>query len=186
VTVERCELGEGVILYQPELLNLYDCNIGAGTSIGPFVEIQRGVTIGDSCKISSHSFLCGGVTIGDRVFIGHGVMFTNDLFPALDHTPFIRKTQIGNDVVIGSGSTLLPIRVGEGAIIGAGSVVTRDVVAWTVVVGNPARAIAWLKDIEGRERYIGERERIHNISLSGQRSRGSGIRATLREFGLFG
>jgi UDP-2-acetamido-3-amino-2,3-dideoxy-glucuronate N-acetyltransferase len=131
--------------------NLYGCEIGDGTMIGPFVEIQRGVKVGANCKVSSHSFLCTGVTVEDEVFIGHGVMFTNDLYPRAtnaDGTPqragdwTCRPTHVGRGAAIGSNATLLAgIAIGAGALVGAGSVVTRDVPAGAVVAGNPARPL---------------------------------------------
>ncbi len=140
-------LGQGVVLYG--YVNLYGCEIGEETRIGCFVEIQRGVRIGKRCKISSHTFICEGVELEDEVFVGHNVTFTNDLFPRAtmangqlqgreDWTCL--PTRIGRRASIGSGTTLLcGISVGEGALIGAGSVVTKDVPAWSVVAGNPAK-----------------------------------------------
>lgn len=141
--IERVEFGgTNIKIPFPDLTNLFDCSIGDYSFVGPFVEIQRGVTIGKFAKIESHTFICEGVTIGDRAFVGHGVMFTNDLFPGIDAAPVqLYQTIVGDDVVIGSGATILPCRIGQGAVIGAGSVVTRDVEPWTVVVGNPAREI---------------------------------------------
>ncbi len=132
-----------------KFLNLYGCSIGDETRIGAFVEIQKNATIGRRCKISSHTFICEGVTIEDRVFIGHGVMFTNDKYPratteegalqtdadwVVGRTVVCRRASIGSGAVVLSGLT-----IGENAIVGAGAVVTRDVSAGTVVVGAPAR-----------------------------------------------
>ncbi|MGY3604074.1 MULTISPECIES: acyltransferase [unclassified Bradyrhizobium] len=145
------ELGRDVRIFHPELVNLYGCTVGNETRIGTFVEIQSGARIGSRCKISSHTFICEGVTIEDEVFIGHGVMFTNDRFPrattedgrlqgAADWK--VETTRVGRRASIGSNATILcGITIGEGAIIGAGSVVTRDVPARAVVAGVPARAI---------------------------------------------
>jgi len=143
-------LGEGTVAY--EFVNLYGCTVGAHGRIGTFVEIQRGVTIGDHCKISSHTFICTGVAIGHRVFVGHGVMFVNDLHPhACNPDGSVQgpgdwtlvQTWIEDDVSIGSGATILGgVRVGKGAMIGAGAVVTRDVAPGVTVVGNPARPVA--------------------------------------------
>lgn len=147
------KLGKDVIIFNPELLNLYGCSIGDDTKIGAFVEIQKGVVIGSKCKISSHSFICTGVTIEDEVFIGHGVMFTNDLFPkATNSDGSIRKeadwkgqfktTRVKKGASVGSNATILcGITIGEGSLIGAGSVVTKSVPANTLVVGNPARVV---------------------------------------------
>ncbi len=125
-----------------DFTNLYECTVGEDAFIGPFVEIQSGVTIGDRTKISSHSFICEGVTIGKNGFIGHGVMFTNDKYDS--QTPnkgdwILRKTIVKDDVRIGSNATILPVTIGHRAIIGAGAVVTRDVPDDSVVYGNPAK-----------------------------------------------
>ena len=132
-------------------VNAYECSIDDGSKIGAFVEIQRGVVIGKNCKISSHSFLCEGVHIEDNVFIGHGVMFTNDLFPRATNSDGsqqtetdwkVTETHVKKGASIGSNATILcGITIGENALIGAGSVVTKDVSANTIVAGNPARVI---------------------------------------------
>lgn len=142
-------LGEGVRLFG--LVNLYGCEIGDETRIGCFVEIQKGAKVGARCKISSHTFICEGVTIGDGVFVGHGVMFANDRRPravAEDGAPLsdsgweCQPTLVKNGASIGSGATILGgLVIGENAMVGAGSVVTRDVPAGMTVVGNPARPI---------------------------------------------
>jgi len=135
-------------------VNLYGCEIGDGTKIGTFVEIQKNAVIGNRCKISSHSFICEGVEIGDEVFVGHNVTFINDKYPRAcnpDGTPQtdadwkVEKTRIGNRVSLGSSVTILGgVTVGEGALVGAGSVVTRDIPPGTVAAGNPARIIRTL------------------------------------------
>src|SRR3954463_4124293 len=145
------QLGRDVRIFHPELINLYGCIVGDETRIGTFVEIQAGATVGSRCKISSHSFICEGVTIEDEVFIGHGVMFTNDRFPsATTHDGRLlgpadwklEGTRIGRRASIGSNATILcGISIGEGATVGAGAVVTRDVPPPAVVAGVPARAI---------------------------------------------
>ena len=144
-------LGRGVVVFHEPLVNLYGCTIGDETKIGAFVEIQRGVVIGQRCKISSHSFICEGVTIADEVFIGHGVMFVNDHHPratrpdgslqtAADWT--LLATRVERRASIGSNATILAnLTIGEGAMIGAGAVVTRDVAPFVIVAGSPARAI---------------------------------------------
>lgn len=141
------KLGNNVKIFG--FVNLYGCSIDDDSKIGTFVEIQKGVSVGKRCKISSHTFVCEGVTIEDEVFIGHGVMFTNDLYPRATTESgglqteadwHVRPTVIKRRASIGSGATLLcGVTVGEGAIVGAGSVVTRDVPPHTIVAGNPAR-----------------------------------------------
>jgi len=145
------KIGNDSVISHPELVNLYGCIIGAGSRIEPFVEIQRNSVVGERCKISSHSFVCEGVTIEDEVFIGHGVVFTNDLFPAAtnglgelkgnqDWT--YRQTRVCTRAAIGSNATILAgVTIGAGAIVGAGAVVTADVPADAIVAGVPARLL---------------------------------------------
>lgn len=142
-------LGKNTKIFEP--VNIYGAEIGDDTKVGTFVEIQRGVKIGQRCKISSHSFLCEGVEIEDEVFIGHGVMFTNDRLPQATnpdgsmktaHEYQLEKTIVKKRAAIGSGATILPgVTIGEGALVGAGAVVTKDVSDGTTVVGNPAKPI---------------------------------------------
>lgn len=132
--------GEGVKVVAP--VNLYGCAIGAGSFIGPFVEIQRNAVVGHRCKVQSHAFVCELVEIGDDCFIGHGVMFINDLFrtgrPAGGDRAQWRATRVGNRVSIGSNATILPVRICDDVVIGAGAVVTRDIDVPGVYAGNPA------------------------------------------------
>src|SRR4249919_3809196 len=146
------KLGENVRL--SKFINLYGCEIGDETKLGAFVEIQKNATIGRRCKISSHTFVCEGVTIEDEVFIGHGVMFTNDTYPrattggALQTANDwkVEPTLVKKGASIGSGATILcNVVVGENAIVGAGAVVTKDVPPGTIVVGNPARVLRSLE-----------------------------------------
>ena len=153
-------LGSNVVFYHEGLVNLYGCRIGSDTKIGTFVEIQQNSVVGNRCKISSHSFICEGVEIADEVFIGHGVMFTNDRFPHATTTEGqlqtymywkVLPTRVRRRASIGSNATILPgITIGEGAMIGAGAVVTRDVPDHAIVVGVPARIIGDVRTAEAR------------------------------------
>jgi len=138
--------GNNLTVVQP--VNIYGCELGDDCFVGPFVEIQKDVTIGNRTRIQSHSFICELVTIGNNCFIGHGVMFINDLFagggPARGDKSKWMHTNIGNNVSIGSNATILPIRICDNVVIGAGSVVTKDITDPGVYVGNPAK---FLKEI---------------------------------------
>ena len=149
--VVNAELGKDVRIFQPDLVNIYGCRIGDETRVGPFVEIQRGAEVGARCKISSHSFICEGVTIEDQVFVGHGVMFINDLEPRATNPDgelqgerdwTLVTTRVCKGASIGSGAVIMGgITIGARAIVGAGAVVTKDVAADEVVAGVPARLL---------------------------------------------
>lgn len=148
-SLSNVKVGKKVKIFN--FVNAYNCSIDDGSKVGAFVEIQKGATIGKNCKISSHSFICEGVHIKDNVFIGHGVTFINDKFPRAtnpdgsmqtDADWKVEETIVEKNASIGSGSTILcGITIGENALVGAGSVVTKNVLANTVVAGNPARVI---------------------------------------------
>ena len=159
VISEDVKLGKDVKIY--EFVNLYGCEIGDNTKIGTFVEIQKGAKIGKNCKISSHTFICEGVTIEDNVFVGHNVTFINDLYPRATATGGQLQTKddwsciptyVKKGASIGSSATLLcGITVGENAVVGAGSVVTKDVPPNTIVAGNPAKIIRFIDDAHRRD-----------------------------------
>ena len=137
------QFGDNVTVVQP--VNLYGCSIGSNTFVGPFVEIQKDVRIGERCKVQSHTFICELVNIGNDCFIGHGVMFINDLFedggPARGDKTKWKPTTVGNNVSIGSNATILAISICDGVVIGAGSVVTKNITTPGVYAGNPARML---------------------------------------------
>lgn len=141
--IVNVRFGDGVKIVEP--VNIYGCAIGDNVFVGPFVEIQKDVAIGNRTKVQSHTFICELVTIGDDCFIGHGVMFINDLFskggPARGDKTLWKSTSIGNNVSIGSNATILPVTICDNVVIGAGAVVTKDIVAPGTYAGNPARKI---------------------------------------------
>jgi UDP-2-acetamido-3-amino-2,3-dideoxy-glucuronate N-acetyltransferase len=151
-------LGRGVVIFHPELVNLYGCQIGDGTKIGSFVEIQKKALIGKNCKISSHSFICEGVEIEDEVFIGHGVKFINDLYPRATTAEGslhgeadwkVLRTVVRARASIGTNATILPnLSIGRGAMIGAAALVAADVPDYAIATGVPARVIGDVREKE--------------------------------------
>jgi UDP-2-acetamido-3-amino-2,3-dideoxy-glucuronate N-acetyltransferase len=151
-SINNVKVGRGVKIFK--FVNLYGCSIDDGSKVGSFVEIQKNVVIGKNCKISSHSFICEGVNIDDDVFIGHGVMFTNDIYPRATNADgsqqgdadwIVVSTYVKRGASLGSGATVLcGITIGENAIVGAGAVVTKDVPSGAVVAGNPAKVLRYL------------------------------------------
>lgn len=147
ISIRNVSFGKNVLVIQPS--NIYECTIGDDCFIGPFVEIQKGVTIGNKTRIQSHAFICELVSIGNNCFISHGAMFINDLFseggPAGGKKELWMGTKIGNHVSIGTNATILPVSICDNVVVGAGSVVTKDITVPGIYAGNPARKIRDLK-----------------------------------------
>lgn len=147
IQIRQVEFGQNVTVVNP--VNLYECVIGDGTFVGPFVEIQRDVVVGKRCKIQSHVFICEMVNIGHDCFISHGVMFINDLFsegrPAADRKDLWKPTHVGSKVSIGTNATILPVTITDNVVIGAGAVVTKDLEVPGTYAGNPAKLIRKLR-----------------------------------------
>jgi acetyltransferase-like isoleucine patch superfamily enzyme len=151
-------LGANVRIHHPELVNVYGCRIGDRTEIAPFVEITRGAVIGADCRIASHAYICDGVTLGDHVFVGHAVVFTNDRFPLIVRDLPRWPTKVGSHVSIGSNATIVGgIEIGDHAVIGAGAVVTRDVPPLAIVTGNPARVRRRFTSVDELRAYAAAR-----------------------------
>ena len=161
IGILNVKFGLDVTVVQP--VNLYGCVIGDASVIGPFVEIQSGVTIGKRCRIQSHAFICDLVTIGDDCFVSHGAMFINDPFtvggPAMRRKELWRSTVIGNHVSIGTNATILPVTICDHVVVGAGAVVTRDILVPGIYAGNPARLLRALP--------CGPEEKVEEFSLQG-------------------
>ncbi len=140
---DTCRIAENVVIPHPELVNLYGCTIGRGAFIGPFVEIQKNADVGEYSRIQSHTFICEGIHIGRRVFVGHGVIFINDRYPKANNPDWkLEETFVEDDVAIGSGATIMcGVRLGKGCVVGAGTLVTKDVPPGKTVVGVPGRIV---------------------------------------------
>jgi len=155
---ENVKMQEGVKIFYPELVNIYGCELGERTQVGPFVEIQADVRIGANCKIQSHTFICTGVSIEDAVFIGHGVMFVNDIYPRATNADGkiqdkedweLVRTHIKRAASIGSNATIMGgVTIGEKALVGAGAVVLHDVPDYAIVAGVPAKVIGDVRDLK--------------------------------------
>jgi UDP-2-acetamido-3-amino-2,3-dideoxy-glucuronate N-acetyltransferase len=154
-------LGRDVRIFDEKLVNIFGCSIGEGSFVGPFVEITRNTVIGRNCIIESHSFICDSVTLEDDVFIGHGVMFTNDLYPRVKVAVDFFKTLLKKGCSIGSNATIIAgIIIGEYSVIGAGAVVVKDVPPYSIVAGNPAKIIRQFKSFEEITTYIRNRQSL--------------------------
>ena len=144
--IDNCKIGQNTKIMN--FVNLYGCEIGDNCLIGPFVEIQNGVKIGDNVRVQSHAFICTAVEIEDNVFISHGVMFINDKKPVVENPNWKpERTVVKKGASIGSNATILPVTIGENAMVGAGAVVTKDVPPNAIVVGNPAKILKFREDI---------------------------------------
>lgn len=155
------KLGNNVKIFNPDQVNIFGCEIGDDSFIGPFVEITRNTIIGKNCVIESHAFLCDSVTLEDNVFISHGAMFTNDLYPQVGiHVDYI-KTIVKKGASIGTNSTIIAgVIIGENSVVGAGAVVTKDVPDFSIVAGNPAKVLRQFPNKEEMEKYFRSKQKI--------------------------
>lgn len=153
------KLGKNVTIFNPDQVNIFGCEIGDDSFVGPFVEITRNVKVGRACTIESHSFLCDSVTLQDHVFIGHGAMFVNDLYPIKGQNVVFKVTLVKNHASIGTNSTILGgVTIGEHAVVGAGAVVTKSVPDFSIAAGNPARIIKTFKSAQELKNYMRTRQ----------------------------
>lgn len=154
-------LGANVRIYNPDQVNIFGCKIGDGSFVGPFVEITRNTIIGKNCIIESHSFLCDSVTLEESVFISHGVMFTNDLYPQVGIQVQYLPTLIKKNASIGTNSTIIAgVTIGEYSVVGAGAVVTKDVPPFSIVAGNPAKILKQFKNSTEIKNYFRIKQKI--------------------------
>jgi UDP-2-acetamido-3-amino-2,3-dideoxy-glucuronate N-acetyltransferase len=152
-------LGRDVVVFNPDLVNLFGCSIGDGSFIGPFVEITRRVKVGRGCKIESHSFVCDGVELADGVFVGHGVVFTNDLYPMTYRQVKRLPTFVGEGASLGSNATIIGgVTIGRHVVVGAGAVVTSDLPDFSIAVGNPAKVMKQFASLAELRSYIESRQ----------------------------
>ena len=162
---KNVKLGKNVKIFDENLVNIYMCEIGDDSFVGPFVEITAGVKVGKRCKIESHSFICDGVELEDDVFIGHGTMFTNDLYPKVDRQVVRLHTLVKKHASMGSGVTVVGgITIGEYAVIGAGAVVTRDAPNYAILAGNPAKVMKQFSSEQELLKYMEERQSTKKIT----------------------
>ncbi len=157
--IENVKIGANPRIYFPDLVNLFDCTIGDNVIIGPFVEITRNVVVGNNCSIESHSFLCDSVVLEDDVFVSHGAMFVNDLFPRSNVRVQYLPTRVKRGASLGTNCTILAgVTIGEYAVVGAGAVVTHDVPPFSIWAGNPARELRRFNSREEIEAYMRARQ----------------------------
>jgi UDP-2-acetamido-3-amino-2,3-dideoxy-glucuronate N-acetyltransferase len=160
-------LGEDVRIFDPSTVNLFGCTLGPGTFVGPFVEITRNVKTGRNCAVQSHAFLCDSVELEDDVFVSHGAMFTNDLYPNVGVRVRYLPTLVKRGASIGTNATIVAgVTIGRYAVVGAGSVVTKDVPDYTIVAGNPARALRSFESRDDLLQYMRSRQPVKSAEKS--------------------